>query len=164
MVADSREKMSKFVSGVSEMLVKECRTTILIKEIDIFRVMIHAQQIEEDKLKKKSREAKRARTGDDDFLHSRYEEGAHQFRIDVAQNPNDTEESIWCFLCEAQLYGIHEARKRYLELVAAFLSGQPNEYFYASLYDDLYYESQNEPDEAKVHLIAACQSPYGSRF
>ncbi|KAK4724149.1 hypothetical protein R3W88_026928 [Solanum pinnatisectum] len=121
------------------------------------------------------------------YYLDRYEEGAHQFRIDVAQNPNDTEESIWCFLCEAQLYGIHEARKRYLEvgrdprpvmreaynmfkdggdpekLVAAFLGGQPNEYFYASLYAGLYYESQNVPDEAKVHLIAACQSPYGSR-
>ncbi|XP_015056301.1 uncharacterized protein LOC107002684 [Solanum pennellii] len=121
------------------------------------------------------------------YYLDRYEEGAHQFRIDVAQNPNDTEESIWCFLCEAQLYGVHEARKRYLEvgrdprpvmreaynmfkdggdpekLVAAFLSGRPNEYFYASLYAGLYYESQNEPDEGKVHLIAACQSPYGSR-
>lgn len=45
----------------------------------------------------------------------RFEEGAEQFRIDVAQNPNDTEESIWCFLCEAQLYGINEARERFLE-------------------------------------------------
>jgi len=48
------------------------------------------------------------------FFH-RFEEGAEQFRLDVAQNPNDTEESIWCFLCEAQLYGVDEARKRYLE-------------------------------------------------
>ncbi|KAM3287303.1 putative protein isoform X2 [Capsicum chacoense] len=121
------------------------------------------------------------------YYLDRYEEGAEQFRLDVAQNPNDTEESIWCFLCEAQLYGVYEARKRYLEvgrdprpvmrdaynmfkdggdpekLVTAFRSGQPNEYFYASLYAALYYESQNEPDAAKVYLIAACQSPYGSR-
>ncbi|XP_059294434.1 uncharacterized protein LOC132047399 [Lycium ferocissimum] len=121
------------------------------------------------------------------YYLDRYEEGAEQFRLDVAQNPNDTEESIWCFLCEAQLYGVDEARKRYLEvgrdsrpvmreaynmfkdggdpekLVASFSNGQPNEYFYASLYAGLYYESQNEPDAAKVHMIAACQSPYGSR-
>ena len=45
----------------------------------------------------------------------RFEEGAEQFRIDVAQNPNDTEESIWCFLCEAQLYGVNEARNQFLE-------------------------------------------------
>ncbi|EXB53630.1 hypothetical protein L484_001904 [Morus notabilis] len=46
----------------------------------------------------------------------RFEEGAEQFRIDVAQNPNDTEESIWCFICEAQLYGADEARRRFLEV------------------------------------------------
>jgi len=48
------------------------------------------------------------------FQH-RFEEGAEQFRLDVAANPNDTEESIWCFLCEAQLYGIKETRKQFLE-------------------------------------------------
>lgn len=50
------------------------------------------------------------------FIH-RFEEGAEQFRLDVAQNPNDTEESIWCFLCEAQLYGVDEARQRFLEVI-----------------------------------------------
>ncbi|TXG63896.1 hypothetical protein EZV62_010890 [Acer yangbiense] len=46
-----------------------------------------------------------------------FEEGAEQFRFDVAQNPNDTEESIWCFLCEAQLYGVDGARERFLEAI-----------------------------------------------
>ncbi|RLM94024.1 hypothetical protein C2845_PM08G12980 [Panicum miliaceum] len=46
------------------------------------------------------------------YYLDRFEEGAEQFRLDVAANPNDTEESIWCFLCEAQLCGIEEARKR----------------------------------------------------
>ncbi|XP_054822220.1 uncharacterized protein LOC129320669 isoform X4 [Prosopis cineraria] len=50
------------------------------------------------------------------YYLDRFEEGAEQFRLDVAQNPNDTEESIWCFLCEAQLYGVDEARKRFLEV------------------------------------------------
>lgn len=35
MVVDPRAKMSKFVLGVFEMVVKECLTYILIKEIDI---------------------------------------------------------------------------------------------------------------------------------
>ncbi|KAM7277998.1 hypothetical protein ACFE04_005132 [Oxalis oulophora] len=124
-----------------------------------------------------------------------FEEGAEQFRIDVAQNPNDTEESIWCFLCEAQLYGVDVARQKFLEascvgrdsrpfmrepyymfkdggdpekLVAAFSNGAGNEYFYASLYAGLYHESQfrtlqKTPDAAKIHIVAACQSPYGQR-
>lgn len=49
------------------------------------------------------------------LLLDRFEEGAAQFRLDVAQNPNDTEESIWCFLCEAQLYGVDGARQKFLE-------------------------------------------------
>lgn len=114
-----------------------------------------------------------------------FEEAAEQFRIDVAENPNDTEESIWCFLCEAQLYGVDEARQRFLEvgrdprpvmreaynlfkdggdpekLVAAFTNGP--QYFYASLYAGLYYESQKKADAAKVHILSACNSPYGHR-
>ncbi|PIA44293.1 hypothetical protein AQUCO_01700119v1 [Aquilegia coerulea] len=121
------------------------------------------------------------------YYLDRFEEGAEQFRLDVAQNPNDTEESIWCFLCEAQLYGVDEARQRFLEvgrdsrpvmresygmfkdggdpekLVNAFLRGKEHEYFYASLYAGLYYESQNDKAAANRHIFAACQSPYGSR-
>ncbi|CAK9315002.1 unnamed protein product [Citrullus colocynthis] len=121
------------------------------------------------------------------YYLDRFEEGAEQFRIDVAQNPNDTEESIWCFLCEAQLYGVDEARRRFLEvgrdprpvmreaynmfkdgghpekLVAAFSSGRENEYFYASLYAGLYHEAEKKLDTAKQHIFAACQSPYGQR-
>ncbi|XP_028779535.1 uncharacterized protein LOC114735915 [Neltuma alba] len=121
------------------------------------------------------------------YYLDRFEEGAEQFRLDVAQNPNDTEESIWCFLCEAQLYGVDEARKRFLEvgrdprpvmreaynmfrdggdpekLAAAFSQGGENEYFYASLYAGLYYESQKNPEGAKLYIVAACQSPYGQR-
>ncbi|KAL6621191.1 hypothetical protein ACP70R_033623 [Stipagrostis hirtigluma subsp. patula] len=116
-----------------------------------------------------------------------FEEGAEQFRLDVAANPNDTEESIWCFLCEAQLYGVEEARKRFLEvgldsrpvmreayalfkdggdpekLVSNFSRGTDGEIFYSSLYAGLYYESQNDAELSKSHIVAACKSPYGSR-
>ncbi|KAG6437465.1 hypothetical protein SASPL_102382 [Salvia splendens] len=49
------------------------------------------------------------------------------------------------------------------KLVAAFSSGRESEYFYASLYAGLYYESEKKSDEAKHHLVAACKSSYGSR-
>lgn len=47
--------MSKFISGVSNNMVKECRTTMLIKEIDISRLMVHVQYIEEAKIREKER-------------------------------------------------------------------------------------------------------------
>lgn len=42
MVADGISKMSKFVSGMSNSVVKECRTAILIKKMDISRLMVHS--------------------------------------------------------------------------------------------------------------------------
>ncbi|KAJ4820821.1 Tetratricopeptide repeat (TPR)-like superfamily protein [Rhynchospora pubera] len=120
------------------------------------------------------------------YYLNRFEEGAAQFRLDVAANPNDTEESIWCYLCESQIFGVEDARKRFLEvgrdprpvmreaylmfknggdpkmLVSNFSSGREDEFFYASLYAGLYYESLNDTNSAKFHIIEACNSLYGS--
>ncbi|GAQ86621.1 hypothetical protein KFL_003000140 [Klebsormidium nitens] len=117
-----------------------------------------------------------------------FEEGAKQFRDDVAVNPNDTEESIWCYLCEAQLYGPEEARKRFLKvgvdsrpvLRAAqevFQTGRgvekleemaradPNGHqgFYANLYIALFHESEKDADEAQRAMIRAVKTVYGTK-
>ncbi|PQP94577.1 uncharacterized protein Pyn_36058 [Prunus yedoensis var. nudiflora] len=49
------------------------------------------------------------------------------------------------------------------KLVAAFSKGRESDYFYASLYAGLYYESQKKTDAAELHIVAAYQSPYGQR-
>ena len=43
MVADSRSMMRNFVSGVNDIMVKECRTVMMISEMDLSRLMVHAQ-------------------------------------------------------------------------------------------------------------------------
>lgn len=75
-VVDSRSKMSKFVFGVSNSMVKECRTAMLIKVIYIPRLMAYAQKIEEDK-NKKEREDKKARIGSINFVQPNSEGGNH---------------------------------------------------------------------------------------
>ncbi|KAF3671689.1 hypothetical protein FXO38_06466 [Capsicum annuum] len=51
MVANFRARMSKFVLGVLRDVVKKYRTTMLVKDMDVSRLMVHAQQIQEKKLK-----------------------------------------------------------------------------------------------------------------
>lgn len=53
MMADSRTSMSKFLTGVSSYVVKECRSAMLNRDMDLSRLMIHAQQIEADKVKER---------------------------------------------------------------------------------------------------------------
>ncbi|XP_049372732.1 uncharacterized protein LOC125837697 [Solanum verrucosum] len=50
-VADKRSRMSLFVSRLSRLSSKEGKTTILIEDIDIAKMMIHVQKVEEDKLR-----------------------------------------------------------------------------------------------------------------
>ncbi|PHT40462.1 Glyoxysomal fatty acid beta-oxidation multifunctional protein MFP-a [Capsicum baccatum] len=50
-VSDDWTRMSKFVSSIADSMVKECRTAMLIKEIDLSMLMDHAYQIEEKKFK-----------------------------------------------------------------------------------------------------------------
>ena len=54
MIVDPRSRISKFDSSVSEMVVKECLTTMLINDMDICLFMVHAQLIKKEKLKEKS--------------------------------------------------------------------------------------------------------------
>ncbi|CAG9463347.1 unnamed protein product [Pedinophyceae sp. YPF-701] len=116
----------------------------------------------------------------------RFEEGAQQFRADVAVNPNDTEEAIWTFLCEAQLPGgALKARENFLRVgedsrpvmraaYAAFMDGcgpgpileaagadkGGRDRFYALLYHGLYHEAEGDDLSAQRSILAAAMTPY----
>lgn len=59
MVADPRARMSKFISDVSDLVPKECKMAMLVKEMDISRLMTYTEQIEKEKRKERARESKR---------------------------------------------------------------------------------------------------------
>jgi tetratricopeptide (TPR) repeat protein len=123
------------------------------------------------------------------FYAERYQEGSAQFRKDVAVNPNDTEEAVWAFLCEARDPtggGFETARANLLKvgrdgrpymraaydlfagvggedsLRATADGGGAAEDFYSWLYVSLYREAKGDDEGAKTALVAAMKTPYGN--
>ncbi|XP_049399675.1 uncharacterized protein LOC125863681 [Solanum stenotomum] len=67
-VADMRSMMSLFVAGLSCQSSKEGNAAIMIGYMDLARLMIHSQQVEEDKLKDKEEfKNKKAKTSGNEF-------------------------------------------------------------------------------------------------
>ena len=63
--------MSCFVTGVSKDLQKECQLAMLHEIMNISRLMVYARRVEEARVKRKIRDAKRARLFDGGYSKNR---------------------------------------------------------------------------------------------
>ena len=73
MIADSRAKMNKFVMRISDLVVNECKSSMLIPCMDSSPLMVHAEQIEEKNLKQVCRELKKVKTKEGNISKNRFE-------------------------------------------------------------------------------------------
>ena len=60
LVSNPRDQMSRFVTGVANLVKEECRTTMLHGDMNFSRLMVYAQSIKESKLSRISRNLKRS--------------------------------------------------------------------------------------------------------
>ena len=87
-VADNRAKMRKFMSGVNDSMVNKCRSAMLKNNMSLARLMTHAQQIEEQKIRTRERQNKRARSGSFSFAQPKLGGGNHPQFLPKPTVPN----------------------------------------------------------------------------
>ena len=80
LVPYSRAEMNKFITGVSDLVLSKCRSTMLIPSMNISRIMIYAEQIKEQKLNQVNREVNKAMTNDENSSKGKFESQGRQRR------------------------------------------------------------------------------------
>ena len=113
------------------------------------------------------------------FYAERFADGANQFEVDLTVNQHDVEETVWRYLCQAQLQGIQVARASLLPVqndarpvmawvyklfagecdaemvLAQYRDTGQREQFYSRLYVGLYYEAARDTEYARQYITQA---------
>jgi lipoprotein NlpI len=113
------------------------------------------------------------------YYAGRFAEGAKQFEVDLTVNFQDVEETVWRYLCMAQIQGVTAARQSLLEVkndprlvmrrvydlyagrcsandvIQLSVDKDKRAKFYSHLYVGLYFEAEHQADLAQEHISQA---------
>jgi lipoprotein NlpI len=113
------------------------------------------------------------------YYAERFADGAKQFEVDLTVNKHDVEETVWRYLCQAQLQSAQEARARLLPVqhdarpvmgwvyklfagechaeavLAQYRNADRRQQFYSHLYVGLYYEAEHDEAQARQYITQA---------
>jgi len=115
------------------------------------------------------------------YYAERFTDGATQFEVDLTVNKHDVEETVWRYLCQAQLEGTQVARASLLPVrnearpvmawvyklfagecdaetvLAQYCDAGRRERFYSALYVGLYGEAERDAARARQHITQAAE-------
>jgi tetratricopeptide (TPR) repeat protein len=115
------------------------------------------------------------------YYAERFDDGAKQFETDLSVNGHDVEETVWRYLCQAQVQGAEAARLALLpvrddsrpvmswvyqlfagtcvpeHMIAQYSDAGRHERFYSMLYVGLYFEAQGDPQRARHYISRAVE-------
>ena len=115
------------------------------------------------------------------YYADRFADGAKQFEVDLTVNGHDVEETVWRYLCQAQVQGAQAARASLLPVrhdfrpvmawvyklfagecdaetvLAQYCDAGRRERFYSALYVGLYGEAERDAARARQHITQAAE-------
>jgi tetratricopeptide (TPR) repeat protein len=115
------------------------------------------------------------------YYAERFEDGARQFETDLAVNGHDVEETVWRYLCQAQVQGAAAAREALLpvqtdprpvmswvyqlfsgacevdQMIVRYRDAGRQERFYSALYVGLYSEAARDRERARHYIGQAAE-------
>jgi len=115
------------------------------------------------------------------YYAERFEDGAKQFEVDLTVNAHDVEETVWRYLCQAQVHGAHAARVGLLpvrndprpvmswvyrlfagacdaeQVIAQWRDAVRGDRFYSHLYVGLYCEADRDHHCARHYITQAAE-------
>jgi tetratricopeptide (TPR) repeat protein len=115
------------------------------------------------------------------YYADRFADGAKQFEVDLTVNGHDVEETVWRYLCQAQVQGVSAARASLLPMrhdsrpvmawVYKLFAGECDaetvlaqhrdagrrERFYSALYVGLYAEAERDAARARQYITQAAE-------
>jgi lipoprotein NlpI len=113
------------------------------------------------------------------YYAERFADGARQFEVDLTVNKHDVEETVWRYLCQAQLQGAPAARENLFPVhhdsravmgwiyrlfagecpvetvMARHRAAGRREQFYTYLYVGLYHEAERDAARARQYITQA---------
>ena len=115
------------------------------------------------------------------YYAARFADGARQFEVDLTVNGHDVEETVWRYLCQAQMQGAPAARagllpvrhepRPVMEWVYRLFAGQceadmvlaqhrgsgRRDRLYSHLYVGLYFEAERQGERARHYITQAAE-------